>query len=243
VRAKLDPSFARSVLVRANRAGDVQVTVVHDGPPPRLDLPFDRLFVQRHDAPGNRICSDEPEAQVAGDGPLVERYGSLDAEIPPTAFCQANPDVAEALYAAAAAALTGRRLAEFYCGAGVAGLLAARRTGTGTRLVGIDRSPRAVEIARRNAARNDIEAEYRAVSAEDFEGGPFDAVLVNPPRTGCHEAVLDRLVSARRVVYLSCNPATLARDIARLGFRCVSLRAADMLPQTPHLELLAVLEP
>jgi len=237
VRARLDPARARSVLVRGNRAGEVQVTVVHAGPPPALDLPFERLLLQRHDVPGNRICSDEPEVRVRGDA-LLERYGPLVAELPPTAFCQANPDVAESLYLAAAGELAGDRIAEFYCGAGVAGLLAAR----GAHLTGVDRSERAVDSARRNAARNGIEAEFRAVAAEDFDGGPFDAALVNPPRAGCHDAVLERLRACGRVVYLSCNPATLARDVDRLGFRVRLLRAADMLPQTPHLEILAVLD-
>jgi len=239
VRARLDPALVRTVMVRGNRAGEVQVTLVHRGPAPRVDLPFARLFTQRHDAPGNRICSDEPEVQVRGDGPIRERFGTLSAAVPPTAFCQANPDVAEALYRAAADALVGESIAEFYCGAGVAGLLAARRA----RLTGIDRSPRAIALARANAAAAGIDARFHAMAAEDYPPERWDSVLVNPPRTGCHESLLDRLRTARRVVYLSCNPVSLARDVARLGFRRVSLRAADMLPQTAHLELLAVLDP
>ncbi|MHC4940585.1 MAG: class I SAM-dependent RNA methyltransferase [Planctomycetota bacterium] len=234
VRTQLDAALVRTVMVRSNRAGEVQVTLVHRGEAPRVDLPFDHFFTQRHDAPGNRICSDEPE--VGGD-PIREQYGPLSASIPPTAFCQANPDVAEALYLAAATELTGETIAEFYCGAGVAGLLAADRA----HLTGIDKSPRAIELARANAAGRN--AEFHAVAAEDFPAADWDSVLVNPPRTGCHEAVLEAARSAKRLVYLSCNPVTLARDIQRLGWNCVSLRAADMLPQTPHLEVLAVLEP
>lgn len=234
IRDRLDPALVRTVMVRSNRAGDVQVTLVHAGEAPVVDLPFEHLFTQRHDAPGNRICSDEPEQ---GGEPIREQYGPLSAAIPPTAFCQANPDVAEALYLAAAEQLTGTSIAEFYCGAGVAGLLAADRA----HLTGIDKSPRAIELARVNAAG--LDAEFHAIAAEDYPATSWDSVLVNPPRTGCHEAVLDSVRSARRLVYLSCNPVTLARDIERLGWRCTSLRAADMLPQTPHLEVLAVLEP
>ena len=68
-------------------------------------------------------------------------------------------------------------------------------------------------------------------------------MLVNPPRAGCHASVLDAIArsDARSLVYLSCNPATLARDAARLGWSLDWVRPADMLPQTPHLELLALL--
>ena len=245
VRRQLDPACVRTVMVRGNRRGDVQVTLVHRGEAPRVDLPLERLFVQRHDEPGNRICSDAPERQVSGDGPVRELFaGGLSAAVPPTAFMQANPDVAEVLYVAAAEALVGDRVAEIYCGAGVAGLLAAQK---GAHLTGIDKSPRAIEAARANAERNGLadRCEFHAAAAEDFPGARWDSVLVNPPRTGCHELVLERVRTsgARRMVYLSCNPVTLARDIEHLGWRCISLRAADMLPQTPHLELSAILEP
>ncbi|MHC4408548.1 MAG: methyltransferase, partial [Planctomycetota bacterium] len=178
VRAQLDPAAVRTVMVRGNRAGEVQVTLVHGGDAPEVDLPFEHLFTQRHDAPGNRICSDEPEVQLRGDGPVRERYGRLHAAIPPTAFCQANPDVAEALYVAAAEQLIGERIAEFYCGAGVAGLLAADRA----QLTGIDKSPRAIDLARANAVANGLEAEFFAEAAEQFAARTWDSVLVNPPR-------------------------------------------------------------
>jgi len=254
VRAALSghPDLAdtlRSVLLRCSRAGRTQATLVHRGAPGALadaarGLGADAAFLQRHDAPGNVICSDAEERPVAGDGPVTERFGPLDVAIPPTAFWQGNPDVAEPLYDAAAGALEGEELGELYCGAGTAGLLAVARR-PGARLHGVDRSPRAIAAAAANARRNGLADRCR------FEAAPaekvavrWEAVLVNPPRAGCHAAVLDAVARspARRLVYLSCNPATLARDARRLGWAVRWVLPADMLPQTPHLELLAVLE-
>ncbi|MEM8884406.1 MAG: hypothetical protein AAGD14_10070 [Planctomycetota bacterium] len=240
VRERLDPRAVRTVMVRGNRAGQVQVTLVHRGPAPTFDLPFETIFTQRHDDDSNRICSTEREKLRRGSGAIEETWaGGLRTRIPPTAFVQGNPDVAEALYRAAADAVVGERVTEFYCGSGVAGLM------TGLPLLGIDKSPGAVAIARENARRNGAfdRCRFEAMAAEDYDGPIGDTVLVNPPRAGCHESVLERIRGAARVVYLSCNPVTLARDIDRLGYRVESLRAADMLPQTPHLEVLAVLSP
>lgn len=243
VREFVSPNEVRSALVRGNRAGDVQITLVHSGDAPTLKTTWSCMFLQQHDEPGNRICSDALETQIVGDRAIVERFAHrIDAAIPPTSFVQANPDVAELLYVAAANELVGSQVAEFYCGAGVAGLLAADRA----HLTGIDRSPRAVEWARHNAKLNGLEnkCEFHAVAAEEFEPAPWDSVLVNPPRAGCHPAVLETIQrsGADRLVYLSCNPKTLARDIEAMGWKLKSLRAADMLPQTQHIEILAVLE-
>lgn len=236
-----------ALLLRANRQGQTQFTIVHRGAAGDLvDLAAgagaDTTFAQRHDAGGNAISSQSEEVLVAGE-PLVERFAdAIEAAMPPTAFMQANPDVAEALYIDAAAALSGDRIAELYCGGGVAGLLALR--GGSGYLHGFDRSPRAVAVARWNAARNGLaeRCTFEAIAAEDA-AGDWDSVLVNPPRAGCGASVLEAIgkSSAQRCVYLSCNPETLARDIDALGWTLTSVRPADMLPQTPHLELLAVL--
>jgi 23S rRNA (uracil1939-C5)-methyltransferase len=240
----------RSAMLRCNRAGETQLTLVHAGEPGALaevarGIGATAAFLQRHDAPGNVVCSDRAEETcVLGDGPIAETYGGLAMGIPPTAFLQGNPDVAERLYRAAAAELSGGRIGELFCGAGAAGLLALGEHPR-TTLLGVDRSPRAIAAARANAARNGLgdRCRFEAVAAEDVGRAAWDVVLVNPPRAGCHERVLDAIAAsgARKLVYLSCNPVSLARDAARLGWPLVSVLPADMLPQTPHLELLAVL--
>jgi len=231
----------RSILLRANRAGKTQGCVVHGSDTPPEPLPAAATFAQVHDEETNVVFSDAEERLLQGTQ-ITERFAGLDFAIPPTAFWQGNPDVAEQLYERAADALDGERLGELYCGAGAAGLLALARR-PGATLLGVDRSPRAVAVARANAERHGLEARFEAKGAADVEA-TWDAVLVNPPRSGCHAAVLDavRRSGAGRLVYLSCNPQTLARDAEALGWTLRSVTPADMLPQTPHLELLAVLD-
>ncbi|MDH3592319.1 MAG: methyltransferase domain-containing protein, partial [Planctomycetota bacterium] len=236
----------RSILLRCNRAGRTQVTLVHRGERPglrRFRFKTDALFAQRHDAEGNRIHSDEPERLLHGDGPIREQFGPVAVALAPTAFMQGNPAVAEALYHRAAAALDGPCIAELFCGGGAAGLWALHERPNAT-LVGVDRSPRSIALARDNAERNGLaeRCTFECGRAEDA-GGQWDSVLVNPPRAGVHERVLQAIAAsrARTLVYLSCNPKTLARDRAALGWDVVDLVPADMFPQTPHLEILAVL--
>ena len=236
----------RSVLLRCNRAGQTQLTLVHAGA--TLDLAgvarssgADAAFLQRHDEPGNVICSDAEETAVLGE-PITESFDGLRVTVPPTAFCQGNPAVAESLYRLAAEELAGPRIGELYCGAGAAGLLALRKH-EDAELHGVDRSPRAIATARFNAAANDLAARCRfETAAAESVAAEWDSVLVNPPRAGCHEQVLAAIQKsgAARLVYISCSPATLARDAERLGWPLASVTPADMFPQTPHLEMLAV---
>jgi len=164
--------------------------------------------------------------------------------VPPTAFMQGNLEVAEQLYERAAKELSGARIVELYCGSGAAGLIALREH-EGATLVGLDKAPRAIAAAETNARRNGLAERCRFVTADAKEAGlDGDVVLVNPPRAGCAGLVVDAIAKspAKTLVYLSCNPATLALDIERLGWDVVSLTPADMFPQTPHLEVLAVLK-
>ncbi len=256
----------RAALLRCNRRGGTQVTLVHRGPDDGLFEEAARAvaqtgaavagFLQRHDGPGNRICSDENERLVAGEGPLRERFeagrAAVEVAIPPTAFFQGNPEVAESLYALAAGAVAGLRIAELYCGAGVAGLLALHLQPEGE-LRGVDKAPRAVASALESARENGVadRCRFEVGSAEELlprwvaDGACFDALLLNPPRGGCHPDVLAAASSsgASRLAYMSCNPATLGRDADALagdGWRVESLQPADMFPQTPHLEVLAL---
>ena len=240
-----EASHLRSAILRCNRQGQTQLTLVHRGEADWLAeaaiaAGADATFLQRHDQPGNLIHSDERELLIAGE-PLVERFGPIEAVLPPTSFMQGNPDVAEALYDRAADALQGRKIVDLYCGGGAIGLLALSK-GAG-RLFGLDLSAGAITVAKENARRNGLAGRCHFLVADareaDLRG---DAILLNPPRAGCDPAVLDAVArsDAKTLVYLSCNPETLARDLARLAWTTESITPADMFPQTPHLELLAV---
>ena len=204
------------------------------------------------------IATMEREVPLHGSGPIVERLLDLEFEIVGNAFLQTNSAQAEHLYQAAldAARLEGgETVLDLYCGAGTLTLLFARAAGLA---VGVESVPDAVERAHRNAVRNGLGAtrfvcgEARQVLREWAQGkreGAVkpDLVVVDPPRAGLHPRVVFRAaeLQPKRIVYVSCNPATLARDLkdfAPLGYALAEVTPFDMFPHTPHIECVARLE-
>ncbi|MCL6548011.1 MAG: 23S rRNA (uracil(1939)-C(5))-methyltransferase RlmD [Alicyclobacillus sp.] len=195
-----------------------------------------------------------PQAEVLlGRQNLTERVGGLEFLISPRSFFQVNTVQADRLYQAAlryARPLAGRQVLDAYCGTGTLALLLAREA---ARALGIESVPAAVEDAYRNARHNQmVNAEFEAGRVEEVlpgrvaAGARFDVAVLDPPRAGCHPAVLTALLHARpqRIVYVSCNPATFARDARRLvdgGYRLVEVQPVDMFPQTSHVECCALL--
>jgi 23S rRNA (uracil1939-C5)-methyltransferase len=204
------------------------------------------------------IASAEEERSIVGEGVVIERLLGLEFEASANTFLQTNSDQAEALYAAvlAAANLQGQEsVLDLYCGAGTLTLLLAQRARLA---IGVESVAVAVEGARRNAGRNAIEnvrfvaGEARRVLREWARGERPDppapeVVVVDPPRAGLHPRVVARIAELRptRVIYVSCNPATLARDIkdfADRGYRLAEVEPFDLFPHTPHIECVARLE-
>ncbi|MDR0883694.1 MAG: 23S rRNA (uracil(1939)-C(5))-methyltransferase RlmD [Oscillospiraceae bacterium] len=185
-----------------------------------------------------------------GEGLLTDTLGGLSLSLSPLSFYQVNHLQATHLYALAtqAAALTGAEtVLELYCGTGVLGLGMARHC---ARLIGADIVPAAIENARANAARADIRnAEFLCADATAAAANieRADVVLLDPPRGGCG-ADLVRTVSGLspvRVVYVSCDAATFARDCAFFcdaGYTLRSVTPVDMFPRTGHVEMVGVLE-
>ncbi len=180
----------------------------------------------------------------------------LVLEAPAGGFMQANPAVNARLVAAVLSALApapGMRLLDLYCGAGNFALPLAA---AGALVTGIETDGRAVEAGRRSAARLGLgTARFRQVPVEEglrwvgTSGAPRPGgAVLDPPRAGAGPVVVDRLLALApaRIAYVSCDPATLARDLARLaggGYALAGLTVFDMFPQTPHVETLAVMEP
>lgn len=171
----------------------------------------------------------------------------------PASFYQVNTVQAERLYQIAAefAQLTGQEtLLDLYCGAGTIGLSMAKRV---KRLIGVEIIPQAVENARHNAAENGIEnAEFHCGDAGMIaaqlvtDGETPDVIVVDPPRKGCDQTTIEAVVkmAPERVVMISCNPATAARDCAmfdRLGYHTETVRAVDLFPRTGHVECVVLL--
>lgn len=188
-----------------------------------------------------------------GEPDLTDTLCGFEFEIAPQAFYQVNPPQAERLYRRAvelALPEPGGTVLELYCGAGTISLALAARA---KRVIGAEIVPEAVENARANAQRNGVKnVEFICADAAEAaarfagEGGRPDVIVVDPPRKGMSAEALDAVASMQpeRIVYVSCDPATLARDIARLrphGYLAERATAVDMFPRTAHVETVMLL--
>jgi 23S rRNA (uracil1939-C5)-methyltransferase len=191
---------------------------------------------------------------VWGEEQLPERLGELDLRISPGAFFQTNTEMAEVLYRVVEeyAGLQGwERVYDLYCGIGTIALTLAPRAGE---LWGIELVPEAVADAIAGAQRNEITSarffagDTRLAMRELLErAGRPDLVVVDPPRAGLSKKVVHRVLEAapKRIVYVSCNPTTLAPNAAEMvaaGYELVRVRPVDMFPQTHHIETVALLQ-
>jgi 23S rRNA (uracil1939-C5)-methyltransferase len=239
----------RNLVVReGRRTGEIQTRLVSSAaeiPRPPVDL---------HTAIEGPSGGTEGPTGVLGRERLREQVDGLSFEISPFAFFQTNTEMAERLYAAAReyAGLSGsERVFDLYCGIGTLGLTVARDAGE---VWGLEIVPDAVADAARNAELNGItNARFLAANARTGirplleEAGRPDVVVVDPPRAGLSQKIVRRLIEceAPRIVYVSCNPTTLAPNAAQLGeagYRLRRVRPVDMFPQTPHIECVALLE-
>jgi 23S rRNA (uracil1939-C5)-methyltransferase len=190
---------------------------------------------------------------VLGEEHLAEEVCGLRLRISPHAFFQTNTEMAERLYGVAReyARLSGsERVFDLYCGIGTIGLALARDAGE---VWGLEIAEAAIADAEHNARANGIgNARFAAADARlgvrpliERAGRP-DVVVVDPPRAGLSKKVVRRVIEceAPRIVYVSCNPTTLAPNAAQLvaaGYRLRRVRPVDMFPQTPHIECVAEL--
>ncbi len=181
---------------------------------------------------------------IAGSPGLPETWGDESLELSGAAFLQVNRRAALLLedhVLSVAGDVDGLRVVDAYCGVG---LLARRLARAGARVAGIELDPEAVAAARAAAPAG---AEFAEGPVEELlvEVLPADLVILNPPRAGVDARVLERLRERppARIVYVSCNPATLARDLRRLGnaYRLEHLRSFDLFPQTAHVETVVAL--
>jgi 23S rRNA (uracil1939-C5)-methyltransferase len=214
---------------------------------------LDGVLWTRSDRPAETTQGGETEL-VWGEGELPERLGELDLRISAEAFFQTNTEMAEVLYGIAAdyAALEGwERVYDLYCGIGSIALTLAPRAGE---LWGIELIEQAVADAIAGARRNEIDkvrffaGDTRLALPELLErAGRPDVIVVDPPRAGLSKKVVHRIIDAspRRIVYVSCNPTTLAPNAAELveaGWQLRRVRPVDMFPQTHHIECVALFE-
>jgi 23S rRNA (uracil1939-C5)-methyltransferase len=249
----------RNLVVReGRRTGEVQVRlVVAPGalPTPSLTaaVAADSLLVTTTDALGETTALGETEL-LAGSDAIEEELADLRFRISPLAFFQTNTEMAERLYGVAAelADLRGpERLFDLYSGSGTIGLVLSARV---AQVYGVELVEESVADAINNARLNGIDnarfyaGDVRLALRELVEqAGRPDVVVVDPPRAGLSKKAVRRVIEAapRKIVYVSCNPTTLAPNAAQLaeaGYALRRVRPVDMFPQTPHIECVAVLE-
>ncbi len=249
----------RNLVIReGRRSGQLQARLVTAGG--ELDReslvraagPLDGLLWTRTDALAETTQGGETEL-LSGTDRIDEEIGGLRLQVSPHAFFQTNTEMAERLCGLALeyAEPTGmERVYDLFCGIGTIGLLFAPRVAA---VWGLEIVEEAVADAIANAKRNEIEnarffaGDVRLALRElVVEAGRPDLMVLDPPRAGLSQKVVRRIIEAapNRIVYVSCNPTTLAPNAAQLveaGYELVRVRPVDMFPQTPHIECVAQL--
>ncbi len=213
---------------------------------------FTSLTLSVNTRKGNTILGDE-FITLFGPGFIEDTLCGLTFRLSPRSFYQVNHDQAERLYetAISQAEITQQdTVLDLYCGVGTITLAMARHAG---KVIGVEVVPQAVEDARENAARNGIgNAEFfcadagAAALALEAKGIRPDVVVVDPPRKGLNAEAIEAMgkMQPRRIVYVSCDPATLGRDVALLkkqGYQLKNASAADLFPRCAHVETVVTL--
>ena len=249
----------RNLVVReGRRTGELQVRIVTSDQPVDLDgfaeaVGAGSVVWTRALDVGETTAGGSSEV-LHGTEAIEEELGGLRFRISADAFFQTNTEMAERLYGLAAeyAGLQGwERVYDLFCGIGTIGLSLAPRAGE---VWGLEIVEEAIADAIANARRNEIDnarffaGDVRLALREMVEiSGRPDVLLVDPPRSGLSAKIVRRIIEAAptRIVYVSCNPTTLAPNAAQLveaGYALRRVRPVDMFPQTPHIECVALLE-
>ena len=248
----------RHVVTRVGfHSNQLMVIIVTNGELPRKKefvsilregLPAVTSIVQNYQTARTNAVLGRKNITLWGSDYIMDAIGDLKFKISPLSFYQVNPVQTEKLYAKALeyADLTGKEtVIDAYCGVGTISLFLA---GKAAKVYGVEVLPEATEDAKENARINGIEnAEFLVGESETVIprlaklGVKADVVVVDPPRKGCDEKLLKTIVEIApdRMVYVSCNPATLARDLKYMvgcGYRVEKVQPVDMFPQGYHVE-------
>lgn len=255
----------RNVVIKKGfKTGEVMVVLVTNG----LEFPAGKILARELSSTfpnvksviqninlsrGNVILGQENRV-LAGTTTITDYLGELKFQVSARSFFQVNPYQAEILYrqAVSYAGLNGgEAVVDAYCGVGGLTLFLAQ---TARAVYGIEVVPEAIAAAKVNAELNGIKNVRFLVGATETvlpeleaQGIRFTVAVLDPPRSGCNPAVLESLgrTGVKRIVYVSCNPATLARDLKRLdelGYKTEEVQPVDMFPQTYHVECIARIE-
>jgi tRNA (uracil-5-)-methyltransferase len=250
--------LVRTIVARVGfHTGDVQLVLITAKKEiPRKELlvaeikrrlPEVKSIVQNINGQKTSLIFGEETVLLEGEEYIQEVLGDFSFELSARAFFQLNPVQTVKLYdeVKKAAALTGKeKVVDAYCGVGTIGLWLAKEAGE---IRGMDTIPEAIEDAKKNAARHGFtNTMYVTGKAETLlpkwvkEGWKPDVVVVDPPRTGCDDQLLRTIlqVKPKKIVYVSCNPSSLARDVDVLSklYKIDYIQPVDMFPHTAHVE-------
>ena len=253
----------RHIVMRRSRKGEMLVCLVINGEPEALFPLAEKIYgafdfvtgvhINVNKAPGNVIFGDRTVC-VCGDRTLSDVLCGKRFMLSPRSFYQVNAVMAERLYSHAAKLAAGGNgvILDLYCGTGTVGLCLASET---DRLCGVEIIPEAAEDARRNAALNGRNEENTLFVCGDARLGVRECekrfgspgvIIVDPPRKGLDRAVIETVVecSPEKVVYISCDPATLARDckiFSGYGYKTEKATPFDLFPRTGHVETVVLM--
>lgn len=256
--------WLRNVVLRISKAGEVLINLVfkYDEPTERKAI-LDHLL---HEIPNitslhytingkmNDSLFDQDVITYFGKGYIEETLENFRYKISPKSFFQTNSYQAEKLYQITRdfAGLTGEETVyDLYCGTGSIGIFCSKKA---KKIIGIELIEDAIKDAKENAVMNGLDncsffaGDVSTICTDDFfaEHGKPDVIITDPPRAGMHEKLVQQLIKmqAPKIVYVSCNPATQARDLQLLDefYEVTKLQPVDMFPHTHHIENVALLE-
>ncbi len=256
--------FLRHVLVRKGYyTGQIMVVLVTGTPIFPSSRAFVNALLERHpeittvvqnvNGKFTSMVLGEKTVTLYGNGYIEDRIADCTFRISPRSFYQVNPVMTTKLYNQAIEymGLTGTEtVIDTYCGTGTIGILAAKKAG---QVIGVELNADAVRDARHNAGLNNVQnIRFYTADAGDFmvemakAGEKADVVIMDPPRAGSDQRFMRSVVTLapKKVVYVSCNPETLARDLAffvKNGYRPRQIQPVDMFPHTNHVETVALL--
>lgn len=251
----------RNLIIRNNHKGELMVVVVW-GAEPDLSLmeyihtsfPEVVSLLYAVNTKCNDTIGDLPIHVYAGADHIMEQMEDLQFKVGAKSFYQTNTEQAYELYKVARnfAGLTGKELVfDLYTGTGTIANFVAHQC---RHVIGIEYVPEAIEDAKVNAQLNHLDntefyaGDMKDILTDDFiaQHGHPDVIITDPPRAGMHEDVINVILHAapQRIVYVSCNPATQARDLSLLDahYRVVAVQPVDMFPHTQHVENVVLLE-
>ena len=257
---KANVGFLRYAVIRSSTIGQTMLTIVTSAPKDadeeaQAKVAFEKLndlakpttLVWSLNHTITDVSFGDELRVVSGPGTIEEHIGGFKYHISPNAFFQTNPTGAVFLQDTVrefAGDLTDKTLLDLYCGTGFFAISMANEA---KKTIGVELVPQAIADAKNNAELSGVEVDFIDAKTEEYDWMKIgaDVVILDPPRAGMHDKALKDVIAAlpRRIVYVSCNYKNFAREMVELSkyYTVEKIRAIDMFPHTPHVELVTAL--